>query len=307
MINGHVSMRKLGRKIPDNPWVGKVLIAPTLNPNRKAEINMSTEVEQELEDVSLFVENEQPRKEAVEEQPAQEQPQFEMPEKFKGKSIEDVVESYLNVEKALGNKNNEVGELRKLTDQILLNQATPATQPKFATQGDIDDDDVGFDDFIDDPSKAVEKVLKKNPRLRQLEESIEASTRETSRKALLERHEDADDVVSSPEFQKWAQESPVRLRMLQEAHVSRDVATASDLLDIYKTTRRAQTETAVDERNAIAKSDLRKATVEKGSSPSRTKPRYKRTELIHLKVTNPARYEAMRDDINKAYAEGRVK
>lgn len=270
---------------------------------------MSTEVEQELEDVSLFDEkkNEQPLKEAVEEKPAQEKPQFEMPDKFKGKSIEDVVESYLNVEKALGNKNNEVGELRKLTDQILLNQATQTSQPKFETKGDIDDDDVGFDDFIDDPSSAVEKVLKKNPRLRQLEESITATARETSRKALLQRHEDADDVVASPDFQKWAQESPVRLRMLQEAHVNSDVATASDLLDIYKTTRRAQTEAATDERDAIAKSDLRKATVEKGSTPSRTKPRYQRSELIHLKITNPAKYEAMREEINAAYAEGRVK
>lgn len=271
---------------------------------------MSNEVEQELEDVSLFEEgkkDEQPARQAVEEKPKQEEPQFEMPEKFKGKSIEDVVKSYQNVEKALGTKNNEVGELRKLTDQILLNQATQTSQPKFETQGDIDDDDVGFDDFIDDPSSAVEKVLKKNPHLQKLEQSIQANARESSRKALLERHEDADSVVASPDFQKWAQESPVRFRMLQEAHVNSDAATASDLLDMYKLTSRAKTEAATEERDAIAKDDLRKATVEKGTTPSRTKPRYKRSELIHLKITNPARYEAMRDEINAAYAEGRVK
>ncbi len=227
-----------------------------------------------------------------------------MPEKFKGKSIEDVVKSYQNVEQALGNKSNEVGELRKLTDQILLNQATATQQP--AAPVDINND-VGFNDFVEDPRNAVNRVLDDNPRLKALEESVQARTNQLSRDALLKAHTDADQVVASPEFQSWLGESPVRTRMLQEAHVNSDVAVASDILDMFKSTRKAATDNAVDERDAIAKGDLKKATVEKGRRSTSTKPIYKRTELIQMKMYDPRRYEVMSPEINLAYAEGRVK
>src|SRR6056297_1023845 len=45
--------------------------------------------------------------------------EFELPPKFKGKKLEDVVQSYLNLEKELGRKGQEVGELRKLADQLV--------------------------------------------------------------------------------------------------------------------------------------------------------------------------------------------
>ena len=46
----------------------------------------------------------------------------ELPSKFKGKSITDIVSSYENLEKELGRKGQEIGELRQLTDQILKQQ-----------------------------------------------------------------------------------------------------------------------------------------------------------------------------------------
>ena len=265
---------------------------------------MATEVEQELEEVSLFDNNEQPAKAVEEVTPVVEKPSFDMPEKFAGKSVEDVVESYINLEKALGSKANEVGELRKLTDQILLNQASQGQQS--VDHEDINDD-VGFDDFIDNPSVAVERVLKKNPRMQALEKELEANATAVSREALKLRHKDADEVVATPEFQKWISESAGRSRMLNDAHMNRDVDVAADMLDMYKTTRKAATDNAIEERDAIAKGDLKKATVAQGGAPVSTKKLYRRAELIQLKIRDPQRYEAMSGEIHKAYAEGRVK
>jgi hypothetical protein len=264
---------------------------------------MATQVEQELEEVSLFDDNDKPIEAVEEVTPEKEKPSFDMPEKFAGKSVEDVVESYLNLEKALGSKANEVGELRKLTDQILLNQASQGQQP--AVQEDINED-VSYD-YFDDPSAAVEKALKNNPRMQAFEKEIETNAVKTSRDALKLRHDDADSVVASPEFQKWVGESPGRSRMLNDAHIHRDVDVAADLLDMYKTTRKAATENAIEERDAIAKGDFKKAAVEKGSVPVNTKKTYRRAELIQLKIRDPQRYEAMSPEIHKAYAEGRVK
>lgn len=260
--------------------------------------------EDDIEEVSLFEEAATPEvEEPVPEVEAAPEPEFKVPEKFAGKSIEDVIEAYTNLEKEHGRKANEVGELRKLTDDILRKQVDVA--PIQETVPDIHD--VGFEDFIDDPASAVNRALDGNPRLKALEEAISTDRQQKTHTQLLQRHQDADQLVQTPEFSKWVSESPTRARMFQEAHVNYDVAMASDLLDMYKTTRSLSTEDAIAERNARASEALSRATVEKGGAGGASKkPRYKRAELIRLKIEQPARYAAMADEIRQAYADKRV-
>ena len=263
---------------------------------------------QEEEVVSLFDDGEleAPKDEpaAIEEDVvADAEPQFKIPEKFKGKSIEEVAESYVNLEKEYGNKANEVGELRKLTDQILQQQVAPKAQD---LESDINDE-VGFDDLIEDPTKAVEKVVSNNPRLKRLEENLIKQEADAARAAVTSRHADAEEVVASSEFQNWVTESPGRLRTFQTAHQEFDADLAADLIDMYKTTRKVATEEAVLEREAKAKADLKVARVESGGDAGNTKKIYKRAELIKLKQTDPDRYRRMYPEIHQAYAEKRVK
>jgi len=269
-------------------------------------------MEKEAEDfveVALYDKDGNPLEEqVVEQQPTEEDPskaakdEFTLPEKFQGKSLEDVVKAYENAEKELGRKNNEVGELRKLTDQILQNNLAPR-------QPDVESNDtsVGFDDFIDDPDGAIEKALNRNPTLKRMEENINKSATEAARQALLASHPDADEVVSSPNFQRWLQERPSRVRMLQAAHSQNDADAASDVLDLYKRTKDVTNEEAVAERDAKALAAKKDAAMESGGGDASAKPYYKRSDLIHMKINDPARYRRMEDKIMKAYAEGRVK
>ncbi len=269
----------------------------------------------EVVEVSLFDDNGQPvdidqavaaapSKEAA---PAAKASEFVMPDKFKDKSLEEVVTSYVNLEKEYGNKTNEVGQLRKLTDQILLNQTQQPAQPQQVVE-ESGDDDVGFDDLINDPSGAVNKALAQNPTIQRMEQTMQQQAQEASRTALLAKHPDADEVVQTPEFATWVQENPARMKMLQEAHVNSDVDMGIELLDTYKNTRVATNEEAVMERDAQAAADLKKATVETGNaSPGGTKkPVFRRSELIELKLRDPRKYESMRDVIVEAYADKRV-
>jgi hypothetical protein len=261
--------------------------------------------QKEIEEVSLFGNDEPGESQAVEDAVvADAAPTFDMPDKFKGKSVEDVAESYINLEKESGRRANEIGELRKLTDQILQQQIDRGGES--AKVEDINDD-VGFDEFIDNPVSAVDKALSKNPRLQALEASLEKQNREVAHQRMVDRHSDADDVVTSPEFQKWLNESPSRLRSLQRAHTELDADLAGDMLDMYKTTRKVATEEAVTERDAKVQADLKKAVVETGGTRTKTERTFKRAELIRLKMTDPHRYSAMSDEIHQAYADGRVK
>jgi hypothetical protein len=264
--------------------------------------------QQEEEVVSLFDngELEAPKEEpkAIEEDVvAEAENSFKIPEKFKGKTIEEVAESYVNLEKEYGNKANEVGELRKLTDQILQQQVSPKADE---LEDDINDE-VGFDDLIEDPAKAVERVVSKNPRLRRLEENLMQQEANAAREVVTSRHPDVDDVVASADFQSWVSETPGRLRTFQTAHQELDAGLAADLIDMYKATRMIATEEAVKERQAKADADLKNARVETGGNPGSTKKIYKRAELIRLKQTDPERYRRMYPEIHQAYAEKRVR
>jgi hypothetical protein len=259
------------------------------------------------EEVSLFDDkqkDDEPIIQAVEDEivtPA-EPTTFDVPKKFQGKSFEDVVEAYTNLEKENGRKANEVGELRKLTDEILRQQvAQPAQADEHINE------EIGINDFFDNPAEAVNKALDSNPRLQQLEERLNKENQKTTHQALLNRHSDADDIVASPEFQSWIQESPSRLKMLQESHVNYDVELASDLLNVYKTTKQVSTDEAIAERDAIAAAELKKASSEKGDVTTNVNKVYRRAELIRLKIERPSVYAAMSDEIRKAYAEGRVR
>ena len=260
--------------------------------------------EELVEDVNLFDDGKPQEKtlEAVIEPVVNESPSFEVPDKFKGKSKEEIAESYVNLEKEAGRRANEVGELRKLTDQILQQQVAQGAAPQQNEQVN----EVGFDDFIDNPAAAVDQALANNPRLKALEENLINQRGLAAKAQILERHSDVDEIMASPEFQTWITETPTRSKLLQEAHASQDVDLASDVFTMYKQTRQTATEEARVERDSIAKADLKKAAVETGTAPASTKPRYKRSDLIRLKIEQPNRYEAMSAQIRLAYAEGRV-
>ena len=261
-----------------------------------------------LEEVSLFdeknpVEDAVKSVEEVEEKPSEEESEVQIPDKFKDKSMEDVVQSYVNLEKELGRSKSEIGELRKLTDQILLNQANRASR----SRDDEENNDLGFDDLVDNPKVAVNKAIDDNPRLKKMEETLEKQAAEAAQKALVAIHNDALDILDDPDFHKWLGDRESRQKMLNQAHMDRDVQLAADVIDMYKTQHKATNEEAVNERDAKAKADLKKAAVSKGNKPTSTKPIYRRDELIRLKISDPDRYSAMYDDIVAAYAEGRVK
>ena len=52
---------------------------------------------------------------------------------------------------------------------------------------------------------------------------------------------------------------------------------------------------------------MRAATVDVGGTGESSRKVFRRADLIKLKMTDPARYDAMSDEIMAAYAEGRVR
>lgn len=226
----------------------------------------------------------------------------EVPPKFRGKSAKEIAESYLNLEREYGRKAQEIGELRKLTDEILRQQIIQPNSAPAQQQPDVDDSE-----FFVNPKEAIEKTLAANPKIREFEQLVVQQRQQTALQTLQAKHSDFNEILQDQDFQQWVGSSRIRQQMLMEADQNYNVDAADELFSTYKemkTLRAAQAAKASDERKAAVAS----VAVPSGNTSHEGSGKvFRRADLIRLKMTDPARYEAMNDEIIKAYAEGRVK
>jgi hypothetical protein len=238
----------------------------------------------------------------VEEQPEPEIEEPEVPEKFKGKSMSEIVDSYSNLEKELGRKGQEIGELRKLTDGILQQQLTP--KPSGTT-----DEYVEEVDFFDDPDLAVNKAIENHPKFREFEEQQKIQQAKATTQQLEAKHPDYKEIITDSKFQEWVKDSPIRTQLYVNAN-NYDMNSATELLGNWKE-RSLISNTAEAEAGKTAKRDqaLKAGTGVKRTSSESTagKKIYRRADLIRLRTNDPDRYVALEGEILQAYADGRVK
>jgi hypothetical protein len=248
----------------------------------------------------------QSSQEVVEENSTTEVEEPSIPSKFANKSTEEIIDSYTNLEKELGRKAQEVGELRKLSDSFLQAEVARKNNPQDNTPLETkDNDDV---DFFDDPNKAVNKMIENHPKFQEFQQ-FQAQQAQAGAKAQLEQtHPDFTDVVQDKAFQEWVQDSPIRMQMFQAAD-SYNFDAANELLSNWKDRSMISKTQEVKQAAETNRKDALKAasTESRSSSGSNAGGKtYRRADLIRLKMEDPSRYESLEDDIFAAYADGRV-
>jgi len=229
----------------------------------------------------------------------------EIPSKFAGKSTQEIIDSYTNLEKELGRKAQEVGELRKLSDSFLQAEVSRQQNPQDNTPLETKDNDV---DFFDDPNKAVNDMIENHPKFQEFQQFQAQQAQAGAEARLKQTHPDFTEVVQDKSFQEWVQDSPIRMQMFQAADAYNFDA-ANELLTNWKDRSMISKTQEVKEKAEVERKEALKA----GTAESRTSSgsgkggkTFRRADLIRLKMENPNRYESLQDEIYAAYAEGRV-
>ena len=225
--------------------------------------------------------------------------------KFEGKSVEDILDSYNNLQSAYGRMANDLGSQRKLTDQLLnlkreedLQQNTPVAASKVDTA-----------DLLEDPTKALDAYLAtRESRIRQeYDEKLGQFESQLQADKFMAKHPDFMELGQSSEFQTWALENPLRSRVAHAA-AQGDFDAADVLLTEYKAQApKKKQDTPVTD---PALEEARKLSLESAAQGGGdTKKIYRRADLIDLKINKPNIYSdpAFQAEILKAYSEGRVK
>ena len=167
---------------------------------------------------------------------------FQMPERFAGKSPEEIAQSYLALEREHSRQGNVVGELRKALDDSIaleLDRRTQTEEPQKQVEP------ITLDDLYDDPNAAVSKavdqrVTETDKRIEALEQQLAAERQAAQQRALEGEYSGWEQEVQTPEFAEWVQGSQYRMRVAARAGEG-DTEAVEELVSGWYETKTADT------------------------------------------------------------------
>ena len=136
-----------------------------------------------------------------------------IPEKYKGKSAQEIIKMHQEAEKLIGKQAQEVGEVRKLADE-LLKQSLSSNKPTTPTEVEPEID------FFEDPQKAIRKSIDSHPDVLAARQSAQEFKKMQIQQKLNQDHPDFGNIVQDPEFAEWVKQSPVRTQLYAKAMLS---------------------------------------------------------------------------------------
>ena len=223
----------------------------------------------------------------------------QLPEKYRTKSLEEVVRMHQEAEKLIGKQAQEVGEVRKLADELIKQNLGAKQQQQTQDEPEVD--------FFENPQKAVQSTIDKHPDVVAARIAGQDFKKMQIQQKLSQEHPDFTQIVNDTGFQDWVKASPIRLGLYARADGDFDYDSANELLTTYKELRGVKAQQSEKASDATRAKSMKAAQVDVGGSGESSKRVYRRADLIRLKMTDPARYDALNDEILTAYAEGRVK
>lgn len=223
----------------------------------------------------------------------------ELPDRYRNKSLEDIIKMHQEAEKVIGRQAQEVGEVRKLADELIKQNLGAKSQPVEKEEPEVD--------FFEDPKKAIHKTIETHPDVLAAREASAQFKLLQAKQKLAQTHPDYEQVVQNEDFANWVKSSPVRIGLYAKADAEADFDAANELLSTYKELRGVRTKQVEQQASASRQQTMKAAQVDSGGTGESSKRVYRRADLIRLKMTDPARYDALSDEIMAAYAEGRVK
>jgi len=223
----------------------------------------------------------------------------DIPDKYRGKELSDIIKMHQEAEKLIGKQAQEVGEVRKLADELIKQNLAGKPQPIKEEEPEVD--------FFENPQAAVRKTVDNHPDVLAARQAGQEFKKMQIQQKLAAEHPDFGQIAQDADFVNWVKSSPIRIGLYAKADGEFDYDSANELLSTYKQLRGVKTKQTNDAGETQRKSNLKAATVDVGGSGESGKRVYRRADLIRLKMTDPNRYDALSDEIMQAYQEGRVK
>lgn len=231
-----------------------------------------------------------------------------IPERFKGKSAEEIAKSYIELEKLNSRQAQDLGALRKSVDTLLdLQSQEERTRAEAKSKKPVT-----VDDIYEDPDSTIRKVVKEESqsRIEQLERELQQQRTQAALGEFTKRYPTWQEDVKDPGMLNWIRERPYRLNLAARADAG-DLNAADELFGMYyDTAKKAEKSEQKQER----KRKVQAAGLESAGAgvPERVE-RYSRSGLMEKRIrAKQGDQESERwlnshaESIRQAYSEGRI-
>jgi hypothetical protein len=235
--------------------------------------------------------------------PVSDQVDEDLPDKYRGKSVKEIIGMHQEAEKLIGRQGGEVGELRSIVDDyIKANLAFTAQQSQSQPEPEPEVD------FFEDPKRAVSQAIETHPAVQEARKVATESRQNANLERIKAKHPDMSDVVSNPSFIEWVKASPIRTEIYLRADQNFDYDAADELISTYKVMSGKVAE-ATQVETAARQQQVRAAQTGGGSGANTggSKRVYRRADIRKLMKEDPDRYDQLAPEIMLAYQEGRVR
>ena len=161
-------------------------------------------------------------------------------------------------------------------------------------------------DIFENPDEAIRRAIERNPMVQSAALQAENSRKLLAQQQLAGKHPDYQKVIQDSGFSEWIGKSRIRQELLQRAD-KYDIEAADELLSTYKDLRATQQSKVSEVEKTARGKALSAAGVDSGGTGETSKKIFRRTDIMRLMQTDRKKYNAMQDEIMRAYSEGRVR
>ena len=103
------------------------------------------------------------------------------------------VKNYQELEKFNSRQAQELGQLRKTTDEF-VQQPSPV-------------ENIDLDSLLDNPTETIQKSVQSNPEIQRLQNDLQSIQNQTAVSTIKAKHPDFMETYQDPAFQNWATET----------------------------------------------------------------------------------------------------
>lgn len=235
-----------------------------------------------------------------------------IPEKYKGKSVEDMIKMHQNAEKKISAQGQDLAAQRRLSDEILrLKAASPETRTTEAARKPVT-----VEALLNDPEKAIRDAVDGSDMGRRAEAAeartatLEATIAEQN---FSSKHKDFASDINDPDFIAWVNKNPLRQALANET-AKKNFQAASNLWELWD--EHKELVGSKDEATAVDTAKKVPTTVKSSPAQNKGKTIYSRAKLMELRMKvedgEPAAVARWKDqtfqnNLIQAYAEDRVR
>lgn len=233
-----------------------------------------------------------------------------IPDKYKGKSVEDIIQMHQNAEQLASRQGAELGQMRKYAD-ALIDLKKPTTQTKEEHKP------ITVDVLLNDPEKALHSAVNSSELVKRTADAEARVTRLESNLAertFVSNHPSFAEDMVDPSFKEWMTKNPVRASLGQAASQANYEA-ANNLWSMWE--EHKELTGAKDDTKTQRKPKSVPSTVKSSPAENNTGQRiYSRAKIMELRMkvqqgdpSSLARWNdpTFQENLNKAYAEERVR